>query len=55
MIALASLLIAFVVTWISYLLFHNSTIETQSRLAFGVTNVVASNFEPEMVDEYLAK
>ncbi|MBR2764537.1 MAG: HD domain-containing protein [Blautia sp.] len=54
-IALASLLIAFVVTWISYLLFHNSTIETQSRLAYGVTNVVASNFEAEMVDEYLEK
>ncbi len=52
-IALASILIASVVTWISYLLYHNSTVETQSRLAFGVTNVVASNFDPEMVGEYL--
>ena len=54
-VAFAAILIASVVTWISYILFHNSTIETQSRLAEGVTNVVASNVDPARVDEYLEK
>ncbi|MBQ1490587.1 MAG: HD domain-containing protein [Blautia sp.] len=48
-------LIAVVVAAVSYILFHQSTIEEQGKLAEGVANVVAASIDPEMVDEYLEK
>ena len=48
-------LIAVVVAALSYILFHQSTIDEQGKLAEGVAHVAAFAIDPEMVDEYLAK
>ena len=54
-IAASTLLIAVVVTGISAALYHDSVIEQQTQLAYGVVNVVAGNVDAARVDEYLAE
>ena len=53
LIGTASIVVAAVVTSISYLQFHQSNVEQQSRLAYGVANVVAESIDPERVDEFI--
>ncbi|MBQ8306821.1 MAG: HD domain-containing protein [Blautia sp.] len=54
-LSVAVLLIAIVVTGVSYVLFYDSMIEQQKRLGFGVANVVSSNVDANKVDQYLAE
>ena len=49
----AILIIASVVTGISYFLFHNANIEVQSKLGDSMAKIVASNIDAERVDEFL--
>lgn len=53
LIGTASIVVAVVVTGISFVQFHESIIEQQSHLAYGVANVVSSYIDPERVDEYI--
>ena len=53
LIGTASVIVAAVVTGISFIQFHESNVEQQTRLAYGVANVVASNVDPERVDEFV--
>ena len=53
LIAVVTLLIGVVVTGISFVLYHNAHIEEQSKLGYGLVNVVAANIDPDRVDEYL--
>ena len=55
MIALAVTLAAAAVAWVSVGLYHDSMIEQQTSLAYGVANVVSSNIDPSRVDEFLEK
>ena len=51
----ATIVIALVVTFISFIQFHQANIDQQIELARGVTAVVASNIDPDRVDEFLEK
>lgn len=53
LIGTASVVVAAVVTGISFIQFHESNVEQQTRLAYGVANVVAGNVDPERVDEFI--
>ena len=53
LIGTASVVVAAVVTGISFLQFHESNVEQQTRLAYGVANVVAGTVDPERVDEFI--
>ena len=53
LIGTASVVVAAVVTSISFIQFHESNVEQQTRLAYGVANVVAGNVDPERVDEFV--
>ena len=55
MITAAVTLTAASVAWASVALYHDSMIEQQSNLAYGVANVVSSNIDPSRVDEFLEK
>lgn len=53
LIGTASVIVAAVVTGISFIQFHEYNVEQQTRLAYGVANVVAGNVDPERVDEFI--
>ncbi|MBQ8973382.1 MAG: cache domain-containing protein, partial [Clostridia bacterium] len=53
LIAAAMVVIAIVVTGISFAQFHSANIESQTRLAYGVANVVSDSFDHDRVDEYI--
>ncbi len=45
--------ISAVTTGISYFNYHDSTINSQIQMGFGVTRVLISNMDPDRVDEYI--
>ena len=47
------IIIAVVTTWISLSLYHQETIESESKMGYGVANVVSRMLDPERIDEYL--
>ena len=51
----ATIIIAVVVTGISFQQYRNANIEEQKEMARGVCFVAKANIDPEMVDEYLEK
>ena len=53
-IALVAVVITAGLAGISLLLYHRSTLESESKMAFGVARTAAAAFDPERVDEYLA-
>ena len=54
-LGVAVLVIAVVVTGISFLQFHEANVEQQSRMGMGVARVAAAELDPNRVDEYIEK
>ena len=54
-LAVSSLIITFGITRMAYVIYSDSMTELQIRLASGTANLVASNIDPERVDDFLLK
>lgn len=55
LVSSATLIIAVVITTISFLHFRNASIEEQTHLAYGVTELVSMTVDVERVDEFIEK
>ena len=53
LIALAMVIISLVTTGICFSMFRQTLFDTQTEMAYGVTNVLISAMDPDRVDEYL--
>jgi HD-GYP domain-containing protein (c-di-GMP phosphodiesterase class II) len=52
-ITVLGIIITTAVTGASYKLYHDSIIAEESKVAYGLTNISASCFDPEKVDDYM--
>ena len=52
-LAIAAITVTVVVTWISLRLYHNSVIEEESNMAFGVCHAGAAAFDADRIQEYI--
>ncbi len=53
LMAVAAVFMATATTGISFLLYHRATMDDHTRIGQGVSELVASAIDPEMVDDYL--